>query len=167
MKTYRAPWSRFLILVSTFATLFLVGISVLTWVKSPHAWIVWLILTPTVVGCALFTVRGYMLTDKDLYIKRLLWNTRIPLTGLRDVKSIPNAMQRSIRLFGNGGLYSFTGLFRNSQLGSYRAFVTDPKSTVVLWLPKRVVVLSPGEPDRFARDVAEQAGLVIGSGGTS
>ncbi len=165
MKTYGAPWSRFLVLVSVFATLFLVGISTLVLLKSSQAWIALLVVAPTILGCGLFTVRGYAITGKDLYIKRLFWNTRVPLAGLRDAKFIPNAMRHSIRLFGNGGLYSFTGLFRNSRLGSYRAFVTEPKSTVVLWLPRKVVVLSPGEPERFVREIADQTGLIIDPAG--
>jgi hypothetical protein len=57
-------------------------------------------------------------------------------------------------LFGNGGLFSFTGLFRNRSLGTYRAFLTDLHRTVVLHFSKRTVVLSPSAPDDFVHDVA-------------
>ena len=57
--------------------------------------------------------------------------------------------RRSIRTFGNGGLYSFTGWFRNTALGAYRAFVTDPHRTVVLHFPTRTVVVSPSAPEDF------------------
>jgi hypothetical protein len=58
-------------------------------------------------------------------------------------------MRRSLRLFGNGGLFSITGIFQNATLGRYRAFVTDPKQAVVLRYESRVVVLSPANPDEL------------------
>jgi len=62
-------------------------------------------------------------------------------------------MRGSIRTFGNGGLFSFTGFYRNRLLGAYRAFVTDPRQAVVLRFPKRNVVVSPGAPEEFVRDL--------------
>lgn len=55
---------------------------------------------------------------------------------------------------GNGGLFSFTGWYRNKILGVYRAWVTDLRSTVILRFEKRAVVLSPADPNAFIRDLA-------------
>ncbi len=52
-------------------------------------------------------------------------------------------MKGSIRTFGNGGLFCFSGRFRNRKLGSYRAFATDPKLAVVLRFPDKIVVVTP------------------------
>jgi len=106
------------------------------------------------LGAALFVVRGYDLGTRELRIRRLLWSTRIPLDGLSAAAHDPAAMRRSMRLFGNGGLYSYTGLFRSRELGRYRAFVTDPKRAVVLKLPKRTVVISPASPESFLQHLA-------------
>lgn len=62
-------------------------------------------------------------------------------------------MRRSIRTFRNGGLFSFTGFFRNKALGAYRAFVTDPHQTVVLHFPNRTVLVSPSAPAEFVDDI--------------
>ena len=62
-------------------------------------------------------------------------------------------MRWSTRTFGNGGLFSFTGFFRNKALGAYRAFVTDPHQTVVLHFPTRTVVVSPSAPEQFVHDI--------------
>jgi hypothetical protein len=59
-------------------------------------------------------------------------------------------MSYSIRTFGNGGLFSISGLFRNKTLGSYRAYATDPKRAVVLKYKKRTIVVTPDRPDVFA-----------------
>jgi hypothetical protein len=62
-------------------------------------------------------------------------------------------MRGSFRLFGNGGMFSFTGWYRNRALGTYRAFVTDLKQTVVLRFEKKTIVLSPENPERFVSEI--------------
>lgn len=108
--------------------------------------------------CALFTVRGYVITADALLVRRLLWCTRLPWGAkapLQSVQPVPDAMRGSIRLWGNGGLYSFSGLFRSKALGSYRAFVTDQHNTVVLRFAGRTFVVSPASPQDFASDVQQ------------
>ena len=106
---------------------------------------------PPLVGllAVLFVVRGYELAPGELRVIRLLWSTRVPLAGLREVRADSEAMTGSLRLFGNGGLFSFTGLFQSRTLGRYRAFVTDPKHAVVLHTASRVIVVSPADPRAF------------------
>ena len=58
-------------------------------------------------------------------------------------------MARSLRIFGNGGLFSVCGRFRNRELGHYRAFVTDPKNAVVLRFGEQTIVISPEGPKEF------------------
>jgi hypothetical protein len=62
---------------------------------------------------------------------------------------MPFAMRRSLRSFGNGGLFCFAGLFRNKQLGPYRAFATNPAPTVVLRFARHVIVITPENPEEF------------------
>ena len=116
----------------------------------------WLAALPllTLPGAALFVIRGYALEAGHLAIRRLLWTTRLPLAGLQAVEVLPGAMRGSLRLFGNGGLFSFTGLYRSRPLGNYRAFVTDLNRTVVLRFVNRTVVVSPGDPGAFAAGLA-------------
>ena len=71
-------------------------------------------------------------------------------------------MRGSVRVFGNGGLFSITGRFWNRKLGWYRAYATDPSRAVVLRYPKRTVVITPHDPQHFimrARDVHQGRGL--------
>ncbi len=115
----------------------------------------WGALLPLAIVCgsALFTVRGYTVTPDAILIHRLFWTTRFPLAGLYSAEVEPEAMRGSIRTFGNGGLFSFTGWFYSKALGVYRAFVTDPHKAVVLHFDRRNVVLSPSAPEDFARDI--------------
>jgi hypothetical protein len=83
-----------------------------------------------------------VLTADTLLIQRLFWNSKIDISGLLSAEADTDAMNRSIRTFGNGGMFCFAGAFNNKKLGSYRAFATDPKRSVVLRFPKRTIVVT-------------------------
>jgi len=151
MKKYTAPWSTSLIVVSSVATIICVGAAIsVAWSGRP-----WIALLPLAIVCGgiFFTSRGYTVSPDALLVHRLFWTTRLPLSGLHCAQVDPEAMRRSFRTFGNGGLFSFTGWFRNTALGAYRAFVTDPHRSVVLHFATRTVVVSPSAPEDFVHDI--------------
>jgi hypothetical protein len=136
------------------------GASILLWSKVHEAgnaraaaWLGFLPLVPVAI-CALLGVRGYVVTPDEIQIRRPLWSTNLPRAGLQSATVDHDALRGSIRLFGIGGLFSFTGLFRSPRLGRYRAFVTDPGRTVILRFADRVVVVSPADPQAFIRDLS-------------
>jgi len=163
MTYFRAPWSKSLIVASTFATLVCLGVSYALWTlpmdSSLERLRFWLALLPLaiILVCALFTVRGYSIANNDLVIDRPFWKTCVSLRELRSVKFDPAATHRSIRTFGNGGFFSFTGYFRNQELGSYRAFMTDRRRAVVLRFPSSVMVISPDRPEDFVNTISQYA----------
>jgi len=154
-----APWSGFLKGISIVVTLLLPGVSLLVAVTVPaHLPPVLRTLTvalPLVILLAAvpFVVRDYALRDGTLQVRRLFWTTSVALGKLREATIDPQAGAGSIRLFGNGGLFSFSGWFRNAKLGRYRAFVTDWQRAVVLRGAICTVVLSPADPAGFVRDL--------------
>lgn len=154
-NAFAAPWGKTLRWVSLLSGLLLLAVSCsIIWTTPPEsvrlaAWLPLLILAAT----ALFTIRDYTIEPQELLIRRLLWTTHIPLTGLQSAEFMPNAMCRSIRLCGNGGLFSFTGWYRNRALGNYHAFVTELKNTVVLRFTHRTIVVSPDNPERFVSEI--------------
>ena len=162
-RRFRAPWSTSLRWVTLLGCAVLLGTAVAVWVALPPkdfvvrgtASVVSLLL---IGGTALFTIRGYRLEGRQLLVDRLLWSTRISLDGLHAAEIAPDAMRRSIRLCGNGGLFAFAGWFRNRWLGTYRAFATDPARSVVLRFPNRRVVVTPDDPQRFAEALAVRRG---------
>src|SRR4029079_2870086 len=110
MKHYTASWSRLLVGSSSFLTILCFGIALITaWnsqgIKS------WFALLPVVVplACALFTIRGYDLTPDEVLVQRLFWSPHLPRAGMQSAEVAPNAMRGSIRTFGNGGFFSFSG----------------------------------------------------------
>jgi hypothetical protein len=158
MKHYKAQWDTSLIVVSSLATVTCLGIAFVAFRHGGASWWLGLALLALVGGCALFAIRGYAVTPEAILVHRLLWTTRLPLAGLRSAQFEPNAMRWSLRTFGNGGFFSFSGFYRNKPLGTYRAFVTDRHQTVVLRYDGRTVVVSPASPEEFAHElVSSQA----------
>ena len=160
MKRYQAPWGTPLIVISTLATFLCLGITIFRWPSLTLAhlgqWSFWLSLFPLtlVIVCALFTIRGYSLAPDTLIIHRLFWSTRLSLAGLQSAEYQPGAMRGSIRTFGNGGFFSFSGRYWSRVLGSYRAYVTDFRRTAVLRFPGHTVVLSPEPPEDFVHELS-------------
>ncbi len=159
MKTFSAPWSRLLKLMSVPATVICLVIVIEGavhggWRMPVKAFLFSEVLPFAVMGgAALFMVRGYAITPDAILVKRLFWDTRLPRAGLESATFSPEAVRGSIRTWGNGGFYSFTGMFWNRELGNYRAFVTDHARIVVLRYEGRTVVVSPGEPGEFVREL--------------
>ena len=158
---FRAPWSTTLKVLSAVSVGILVGVAGLFASLFPSDRLAALTVTltascvsATLLGAALFMVRGYEVRPGELRIRRLLWSTELSLANLRAAWAEPTAMSNSLRLFGNGGLFVFAGLFWNRQLGRYRAFATQPAHAVVLELERRAVVVTPDDPGRFLEALA-------------
>jgi hypothetical protein len=152
---FKAPWGRSLKGMSIFITLICIGVSISGFFAAQlrdHGLDFWIhAMTPILILLVSlpFVIRGYTITEEALLIHRLLWDTRLPLADIRSAEAQSEAMAKSLRTFGNGGLYSFTGWYRNKALGNYRAFVTDLKRTVVLHCKTRCIVISPDDPEDF------------------
>ncbi|HTI97969.1 MAG TPA: PH domain-containing protein [Dongiaceae bacterium] len=160
-STYRATWGKALRYVSWFCVAlgFIIPGTVYFAAHQGHR--DWLLVGGLYWGivliAALFTVRGYRIEPNVLAIERLLWTTRLPLTGLQSAEFLPEAMRGSIRLWGNGGMFSITGWYRNRKLGSYRAFATNLQQTVVLQFAGRTVVVTPENPEPFVTEISRFA----------
>ena len=162
--TYSAPWATSLKVVTGSLSIFLVGMAVIGVLAGPQEdpmWRIGMIVLPLAILfiAAPFTIRGYVLTPDAVFVQRLGWKTRCDLAGLTSAEADPEAMSKSIRTFGNGGMFCCAGAFRNKRLGSYRAFVTDPKRAVVLKFPNRTVVLTPDSPEDFVARIRELRNL--------
>ena len=170
---FRAPWGAPLVVMTGVCTvaclLFpLAGIMIafgssvalraleMTSIPPMLGWAGWILVAVpllTLMGSAAFMVRGYVLTDSSLSIKRLGWEKRLELSRLNSATVDPDALQGSLRLFGNGEFFSFTGLYRNKNLGIYRVYATDAKKAVVLRFADKTVVITPDDPEEFVAEI--------------
>lgn len=155
---YKAPWGRTLQAASWFCVA--LGFIIPAMVcfadrRNPFNWLVaggiyWFLM----LGAALFIIRSYTVGARELLIERLFWTTRVPLNDLQSAGFQPEAMRGSWRLWGNGGMLSITGWYRNRALGTYRAFVTELKNTVVLRFANKTIVVSPENPEQFVSEIS-------------
>jgi hypothetical protein len=155
--TFRAPWSLHLKLTTGFAVVAIV-FAMWTISRVPDAPSVdWLLplLVAVFVGCALTAVRGYEITPDAIVVKRLIWTTRLPRNGLTGARRV-TIQWPHWRLFGNGGMFAFSGWFRSSGIGTYHGFFTDPSRTVLLEYGEKRYVLSPDEPEGFVSELSSR-----------
>lgn len=155
---FKAPWSQSLtyITVATCVTL-IFGIVALLFVSkqmgNASVSLFSLLIVLIAVVSAAFMVRGYEIAGDRLLISRLGWTTEIALNNLNSAVYDPTAMEKSLRIFGNGGFFSFVGKFRTSKLGVYDAYVTAPRLAVVLKFGNKTVMVSPEKPKEFVAQI--------------
>ena len=170
--TFRAPWGRSLVLTTTVQALVLLAVSIAALLATSldtemPSWqrllavLLGVGLPLTVLGAAArYGVHGYTVSDDSIRVHRLGWSSTVDVRRLESATISPHVMRRSVRELGNGGLFAYTGRFRNARLGSYRAFVTDHSRTVVLRLldnaETRVIVVSPDDPCAFVALLADK-----------
>jgi len=152
-----APWPAALKIVSVLGSCPLLGVGYAAYRVIPtpcgftHQFGLAVALLPVSLlpGCLWYIVRGYEIKGTDLYIRRLPTSTLIPLAGLGRIWPEPGVCKGSLRIFGNDGLFAFTGLYSNKKLGRYRMFATDFSRAVVLKMPDRTLVVTPADPGAF------------------
>ncbi len=102
---------------------------------------------PIILGAWAYSPQKYIVSDKEIIIKRPLKSIEIPVERISRIeKSDLNAM-RALRLFGNGGLFSITGRFWSKELGTMYFYAKN--RNYVLIHADKLYVLSPDKRDEF------------------
>lgn len=151
---FNAPWSKGLRRTSTIATAMLVTAAIVAYLTVPsHESLPRVVLTSVFIVIPLIAwfcmIRGYVVTESEIHIRRTAWTIRLPLKKLKTVEGNAEALQGAIRLVGNYGLFSYTGFYWSKKLGFYRVYATDPDRAVVLRYPNRTIVITPHDPQAF------------------
>ena len=103
-----------------------------------------------VIGAYAWSPRGYAVTGGSIEVNRLIGNARIPLDGVRSVRAATaDDFRGCLRLFGNGGLFGYYGLFRTSKLGKSTWYVTNRGKAVVVVTSEKTALFSPDDVDGF------------------
>lgn len=154
---FATTWCTSLKVVSAGASALLITISYIMWRDMsssavPGTAVLSLLPVAILLGSLPFVVRGYRVENRMLLIRRLWWDTRIPLDGLKSAEVLDcSGLKGTWRVCGNGGLFSFTGWYQNKALGRFRLYANSFKQLVVLRLAHRTVVLSPDDPEGFVQ----------------
>jgi hypothetical protein len=168
LATFPAPWSRPLRLTTAASAALLLTVMLAGLFTGPRHFLVWqlaMVGLPLVIllGALPFMVRGYVLTERHIEVRRLGWSTVLPLAGLVAVTGEPEGLRGSVRLFGNGGLFGISGWFWNRRLGRFRAYATDPNRAVLLrYQDGKKVVVTPNDVQHFIVRVRTLAKMTDG-----
>jgi Bacterial PH domain len=155
LAEFSAPWSRS-VRVATVASVAGLLVMVLAGVFAGPRQLA--VLRGALVGVPLavllatlpFMVRGYVLTESHIEVRRLGWSSVLPLAGLIAVTGQPEGFSGSVRLFGNGGLFGISGWYWNRRIGRFRAYATDPGRMVLLrYRDGSQVVVTPHDVQHF------------------
>ena len=156
---FKAPWCKALTYITVGTGIVITaGIIILLIVAqlqpNPFFYFMALFLVVTAIASAAFMVRSYEIVGDRLVIQRLGWQTEIALNNLTSATYDPEAMEKSLRLFGNGGFFAFVGKFRNQKLGNYDAYATAPRLSVVLKIgDQKTIVITPEKPEQFVENL--------------
>lgn len=105
---------------------------------------------------------SYVVTPEFICIKRIFGNAIIPLSSVREVRvAVPEDLKGSLRVFGNGGLFGYYGLFRTSALGICNWYITNRSKAVVLITAGKAVLVSPEDMTGFVDTVQSMAARYI------
>ena len=97
-----------------------------------------------------YSPRGYFCSRRSIVVKRLLRNVQFPLEGVREVRrATQEDFRGAIRLWGDGGLFGYYGLFRTSTLGKCTWYVTNRSHAVVAITETRTALFSPDDVEGF------------------
>ncbi len=107
------------------------------------AWFSWRIAPKRyeATGEAVVIVRGWPFRDIS-----------IPVSGIREVRRVTLSPWKTVRTFGVGGLFSYSGRFWARDVGKFYGGVTDFGRAVLIDAGERYVI-SPENPDDFVRDI--------------
>ena len=97
----------------------------------------------------LYMPQKYIVSKEELIITRIIGNFKVERKNiLKVIHPDRSYLSFVVRVFGNSGLFGYTGYFWNKSFGKMHWFVTQRKNYVVIDMgTKRKIVLSPDDYD--------------------
>jgi len=154
-RVFRAKWS----IVNWILTIF-VGICVfvvcplvlINSLGSVTGTAVALIIPLIFLTALLFAPRSYVINDREIIIRRLGADIKLPLSQIDEVKCITRRQvgMFPLRTFGVGGFAGYYGKYWSKKLGSFNAYLTNGNDLVLIRCKNnRKYLISPQRPDDF------------------
>jgi len=154
MQRFQASLGRKVVVMTGFVVVILVVVSASAVMfqrgMNPTAQLALIVLPFAALGIGLFfRVWSYDVHADHIRIRRIAFPVNLPIASLKRAEQTPELMRRSVRTFGNGGLFGFYGRFWKPGYGKFRAYITNPENTVLLQCDDKMVALSPDRPQDF------------------
>ncbi|HQW45432.1 MAG: hypothetical protein IPI22_05910 [Bacteroidetes bacterium] len=109
------------------------------------------LLSVTLFITFLYAPLGYEINPQNLSIIRRVNSFVIPRSEILSIEPLSDdEMGRAWRLFGNGGMFGYTGWFSSSKQGRMRWFVSQRKNYIAITLQNhKKYIVSPDDVDGF------------------
>jgi hypothetical protein len=150
MRGDAASASSIILVISTVAVVLSVGFIGAAIYFRGRYWllIVAALLTVLVLWCYLRTPVAYQLSEENLVVKfRLGSRTFGPVSSYQVIRE---PVSFATRLWGNGGLFAVTGIYRNKVYGVFRAYVTNLQHLVLIeTADDKKIVISPANSEAW------------------
>ena len=115
-----------------------------------------IIILPLIIFLTwLFSVTGYTLKENTLIVARPLWTTTIVLPPGSTARAEPEIRKGLLKTMGNGGLFGYTGGFRNKKLGNFKTYATNWSHAVSVTseVDSFCIVVTPEEMRLFIQNI--------------
>lgn len=90
--------------------------------------------------------------ENKLKLNKIIGKLEININDIDEANILLGDM--GIRLFGSGGLFGFTGYFKNKKLGKYIAYVMDTNNKFYIKLKSgKTYVFSCDDPEQLVSDI--------------
>jgi Bacterial PH domain len=158
--TYRASADPFVLWLTLFVSVILVGVAVgAVWfavVSSLSGLRIGAVVVALFCGgllalSYLYSPRSYRLSGSAIVIERPLRNVEIPIASVHKVETVNVSSRNTIRVFGVGGLFGVYGRFRHSDLGPFTMYGSRMGSAVLLDTDSGPVVITPDDGEAFTQ----------------
>jgi len=148
-KAARPDW--FVLLITGFVTI-IVGILIYD-----GPWTGALILIGVWLYCYIYAPRSYEMRGDFLIVNFRIGSKRFgPIVSCQTTKS---RVIVGLRVFGNGGLFGYTGWYWNLRDGLHRSYATHRKKLILLETEAgRKILTSPVDPEGFVDGVNDTPG---------
>jgi hypothetical protein len=101
-----------------------------------------------------YSARRYVISGPNIVVRRIIRDAVVPLEDVREVRpAVKDDFRGCIRLWGNGGLFGYYGLFRTSKLGNCTWYVTNRKNSVIVATAKKTALFSPDDVQGFVATI--------------
>jgi hypothetical protein len=110
-----------------------------------------LIFGLTYIGAWLYSPQTYFVSDKNIRIQRPVKPIIIPFTEINMVETTDINPLKTIRKWGNGGIFSIMGLFHSKKDGDFWVYAKN-NNYIMIHADKKYVV-SPDDKELFIQYV--------------
>ena len=109
------------------------------------------IMVPTLAGSWAYSPKKYIGTERSIKIVRPVNIIEIPINKMDKVEEKDMNVFKTIRTWGNGGLFSFTGAFYNKTDGKFWMYAKN-SNYVMIYTDKKYIV-SPDDKELFINQI--------------